>query len=259
MTDATSSIFQDLSKVEDALKKVVDALDNVKNKALGGGGVITKTMPTNIDAAISKVDDLLKGTGPYSINSLIDFITNVPMSGYSREVQQRAEQGGAAPAPAPAQPEIDTTPDMDGGPKSALAESMKPYGDYEQDSLKEFYRENFARKKHVRENADPFSWDAICDSDAMSDELDYDIGSVGDGYIEDDYIGDTPFHPTDYIPEVDEANQNYLEDDDYEFNEDDSELESQSLRDWRGMASGASDINLADLGGDMQDGFSTIQ
>lgn len=256
-TDATSTIFQSLSKVEKQLNEVLASLDNIKGEALAGGGIITKKMPVNINSAMQKIQAVLDGQGPDSINSLIDFIINVPMSGYSKEAAARNARGGQVnylDDEAPAAPaEVNTTPDTSNGPQSALAESTKYGEDIAQDSLKQFYRENYGRQKRVRENADPFSWDAILDSDAMSDELDYDIGSVGD---QNDYIGDTPFNPTEYVPDLEKANDEYLNNDDYEFSEDDSEDETIALSDWANV--GDKPMDLGSLSGELSDGLNIV-
>ena len=122
-----------LDQLEDAREStlaLIEKFQKIADTAQLFEGVIKETVPLNVKRDIEIISELSEGQAQNSLNSLIQFILNVPVSSIREPKAVRATLVNSSPAStaattaAPTET-IDTTPDTSAGAQSAVAASTQ--------------------------------------------------------------------------------------------------------------------------------------
>jgi hypothetical protein len=113
-------------KAKAALEQAFGELETLGDEAKSWPGEIARVVPANLNKDMVAIANIVEGTGPESLNNLIEFLDNLPAKAYAdgakispaEKMRQLAQ--GATPVPATPAPESLGT----GAPVSAIAQEQ---------------------------------------------------------------------------------------------------------------------------------------
>jgi|SRR5574344_18600 hypothetical protein len=162
MANNTDALYKPLKTAKNDLLKVIDELDALGDLAVSFGGDIARVLPSQLKASTDAIMGLISGPNQNSIDSLTEYLDNVPLGAIKSHTAEDRLSGDSGTAPAPT-PQIDTTPHTENGPQTAVHEDI---------DLSQFYKQNFVQPVKEKSFTEP-DWNRIKES---SDFTDIDLG-----------------------------------------------------------------------------------